>query len=109
MSIKITLSAHEVGHEEEVKTAQPKFKKPKMYKVILNNDNYTPMEFVVYVLEHFFSMDRAKATRVMMQVHTDGKGLCGVFSRDIAETKVNQVNELARQNEHPLLCSLDVA
>jgi ATP-dependent Clp protease adaptor protein ClpS len=109
MILNIRMSDHEVDHEEEVETAQPKFKKPRMYKVVLNNDDYTPMEFVVYVLEQYFAMDRAKATRVMMQVHTDGKGLCGVFSRDIAETKVSQVNELARQNEHPLLCSLDVA
>ncbi len=103
------MSDHEIDHEELVETAEPKVKKPRMYKVVLNNDDYTPMEFVVYVLENFFSMDRAKATRVMMQIHTEGKGLCGVFSRDIAETKVNQVNECARQNEHPLLCSLDVA
>ncbi|MFK5984775.1 MAG: ATP-dependent Clp protease adapter ClpS [Pseudomonadota bacterium] len=103
------MSDHEIGHEEQVETAKPKFKKPRMYKVVLNNDDYTPMEFVVYILENFFTMDRAKATRVMMQVHNEGKGLCGVFSRDIAETKVNQVNEFARQNEHPLLCSLDVA
>jgi ATP-dependent Clp protease adaptor protein ClpS len=103
------MSNHEVDHEEQVQTAKPKFKKPRMYKVVLNNDDYTPMEFVVYILENFFSMDRAKATRVMMQVHTEGKGLCGIFSRDIAETKVNQVNEFARQNDHPLLCSLDVA
>jgi len=109
MSAIINMSDHEIDHEELVETAKPKFKKPRMYKVVLNNDDYTPMEFVVYILENFFSMDRAKATRVMMQVHTEGKGLCGVFTRDVAETKVNQVNEFARQNEHPLLCSLDVA
>jgi len=93
----------------EVQTAKPKVKKPRMYKVILNNDDYTPMEFVVYILENFFQMDRAKATRVMMQVHTEGKGVCGVYTKDIAETKVEQVNEFSRKNEHPLLCTLDVA
>ncbi len=103
------MSAHEMDNEHAIETAKPKYRKPRMYKVILNNDDYTPMEFVVHVLERFFSMDRAKATRVMMQVHTEGKGLCGVYTKDIAESKVNQVNEYARDNDHPLLCDLDVA
>ena len=100
---------HNSDHEQLVETVKPKYKKPRMYKVFLNNDDYTPMEFVVYVLEQFFSMDRAKATRVMLEVHTKGKGLCGVYTRDIAETKVAQVNEYAREHDHPLLCDLDVA
>jgi len=73
------------------------------------NDDYTPMEFVVEVLENFFGMDREKATRVMLHVHTRGKGVCGVFSRDVAETKVAQVNEYARHHQHPLLCAMEEA
>lgn len=89
--------------------ARPKLKKPPMYQVVLLNDDYTPMEFVVHVLEQFFSMDRAKATQVMLHVHTQGKGLCGTFVREIAETKVAQVNEYARSKNHPLLCSMEKA
>jgi len=80
-----------------------------MYKVVLLNDDYTPMEFVVLVLETFFNMDRERATRVMLAVHTKGKGVCGIYSRDIAETKVAQVNDYARENQHPLLCSMEEA
>lgn len=80
-----------------------------MYKVILLNDDYTPMEFVVEVLESFFAMDRAKATQVMLHVHTRGVGVCGLFTREIAETKVVQVNDYARSNQHPLLCSMEEA
>ena len=87
--------------------AKPKLKRPPMYKVILLNDDYTPMEFVVHILEVFFGMDRERATRVMLNVHTQGKGICGLYTRDIAETKVSQVNDYSRQNEHPLLCTLE--
>ena len=87
--------------------AKPKLKRPPMYKVILLNDDYTPMEFVVHILEVFFGMDRERATRIMLNVHTQGKGICGLFTRDIAETKVSQVNDYSRQNEHPLLCTLE--
>ncbi|OQX41880.1 MAG: ATP-dependent Clp protease adapter ClpS, partial [Candidatus Sedimenticola endophacoides] len=89
--------------------ARPKLKRPPMYKVILLNDDYTPMEFVVEVLESFFAMDRAKATQVMLHVHTRGVGVCGLFTREIAETKVVQVNDYARSNQHPLLCSMEEA
>jgi len=89
--------------------ARPKLKPPKQYKVIVNNDDYTPMEFVVEVLMTFFSMDESKAARVMMSVHTKGKGICGVFSHEIAETKVDQVNEFSRINQHPLMCSMEEA
>ncbi len=92
-----------------VEPAKPKLERPPMYKVVLLNDDYTPMEFVVHVLEHFFHMDREKATRVMLHVHTRGMGVCGVFTREIAETKVNQVNEFSRANQHPLLCDMEVA
>ena len=89
--------------------ARPKLKEPSMYKVFLLNDDYTPMEFVVKLLEKLFGMDREKATRVMLHVHTRGKGVCGVFTREIAETKVAQVNEYSRDNQHPLLCTMEEA
>ena len=82
-------------------------KRPSMYKVLLLNDDYTPMEFVVHVLESFFSMDRQMATKVMLEVHTKGKGACGIFPYDLAETKASQVIEYARQNEHPLVCTVE--
>ena len=89
--------------------ARPQLKKPPMYKVVLLNDDYTPMEFVVEVLETFFSMNREKATRIMLHVHTRGKGACGVFSRDVAETKVAQVNEYSHEHQHPLMCAMEAA
>ncbi|MGB0712407.1 MAG: ATP-dependent Clp protease adapter ClpS [Gammaproteobacteria bacterium] len=92
-----------------VEEARPKVKQPPLFKVVLLNDDYTPMEFVVEVLETFFSMDRPKATQVMLHVHTKGKGVCGVFTRDVAETKVGQVNEFSRENQHPLLCDMEQA
>ena len=92
-----------------VEEEKPKLKPPKQYKVIVNNDDYTPMEFVVQVLMMYFSMDDAKATRVMMSVHTKGKGICGIFSHEIAETKVDQVNEFSRLNQHPLMCTMEEA
>ncbi|MFA9440474.1 MAG: ATP-dependent Clp protease adapter ClpS [Rhodocyclaceae bacterium] len=84
-----------------------KLQPPKLYKVILLNDDYTPMDFVVVVLQRFFSMDRERATRVMLQVHQDGMGICGVFPRDIAATKVEQVSSYARQHQHPLACVME--
>ena len=92
-----------------VEEDKPQLKPPKQYKVVLNNDDYTPMEFVVTVLMTFFGMDHAKATRVMMAVHTKGKGICGIYSYEIAETKVDQVNEYSKINQHPLLCSMEEA
>ena len=92
-----------------VQESRPKLKKPPMYQVVLLNDDFTPMEFVVHVLERFFSKDRAQATRIMLHVHTQGKGLCGTYVREIAETKVAQVNEYARSNNHPLLCAMEAA
>lgn len=87
--------------------ALPKLKRPPLYKVIILNDDFTPMEFVVLVLETFFNMDREKATRVMLHVHTRGVGVCGVYTKDIAETKVSIVNEYSRSNQHPLLCTME--
>lgn len=89
--------------------ARPKLKKPHMYRVVLLNDDYTPMDFVVEVLQSIFSMPHEKATQVMLHVHTKGKGVCGVFSFEIAETKVIEVNDYSRQNEHPLQCSMEEA
>ena len=89
--------------------SQPELKKPPLFKVILVNDDYTPMEFVVEVLQVFFRMNREQATQVMLAVHTQGKGVCGIFTRDIAETKATQVNQYARENEHPLLCEIEAS
>ncbi|MDP6993417.1 MAG: ATP-dependent Clp protease adapter ClpS [Woeseiaceae bacterium] len=86
---------------------KPRTKKPSMFKVLMLNDDYTPMEFVVEVLETVFGMERNKATRVMLEVHTRGKGICGVFSYEIAETKVAQVTSIAQQQQHPLLCTME--
>jgi len=93
----------------DVQEAKPALKKPPLYKVMIFNDDYTPMDFVVFVIQQFFGMDMEKATRIMLQVHTQGHGVCGVFTREIAETKVAQVNEYSRKNNHPLLCTMDKA
>ena len=87
--------------------AKPKLERPPLYRVILLNDDYTPMDFVVEVLEMFFSMPRERAVQVMLAVHTEGKGICGVFTRDVAETKAMQVNQYARESQHPLLCEIE--
>ncbi|MFN2157181.1 MAG: ATP-dependent Clp protease adapter ClpS [Anaerolineae bacterium] len=92
-----------------VQEDKPKLKRPPMFKVLLLNDDYTPMEFVVSVLESFFGMTREKATQIMLHVHTRGVGVCGVFTRDIAETKVAQVNDYSRQHQHPLMCTMEEA
>jgi ATP-dependent Clp protease adaptor protein ClpS len=82
-------------------------KKPSLYRVLLLNDDYTPMEFVVYVLERFFNKTREEATKIMLHVHQNGVGVCGVFTYEVAETKVVQVLDLARRNEHPLQCTME--
>ena len=84
-------------------------KRPPLYRVILVNDDYTPMEFVVEILQTVFGMERTKATRVMLEVHTKGKGVCGVYTFEIAETKVAQVTSIAQQQQHPLLCTMEEA
>ncbi|MGB5325104.1 MAG: ATP-dependent Clp protease adapter ClpS [Pseudomonadales bacterium] len=101
--------AADVGIEDQVveKPADPKLKTPSMYQVVMLNDDYTPMEFVVEVLETFFSFDREAATRLMLTVHTSGRAVCGVFTRDIAETKAAQVNQYSQENQHPLLCEVE--
>ncbi len=88
-------------------TAKPVLKRPPMYKVILLNDDYTPMEFVIDILISFFRHNEEQATQIMLAVHTQGKGVCGIFTKDIAETKAAQVNQYSRQNKHPLLCEVE--
>jgi len=90
-----------------VEEATPEVARPPLYQVVILNDDFTPMDFVVVVLETFFNMGRELATQVMLHVHTRGKGVCGVFTREVAETKVTQVNEFSRAHQHPLLCTLE--
>ena len=90
-----------------VTRAKPKTKKPSMYKVLLLNDDYTPMEFVVLVLERFFHKNREEATQIMLHVHRRGIGVCGVYTYDVAETKVVQVTDFARKHQHPLQCTME--
>ncbi|MDH4049114.1 MAG: ATP-dependent Clp protease adapter ClpS [Gammaproteobacteria bacterium] len=96
-------------HDLALEEARPKLKRPSLYRVVLINDDFTPMEFVVEVLQSIFGMERTRATRVMLEVHTKGKGVCGVYSYDIAETKVAQVTSVAQQQQHPLLCTMEEA
>ena len=98
---------HDVGLVTE--EAEPELKRPPMYKVILLNDDYTPMEFVVHILEIFFGMNREKATQIMLIVHTEGGAVVGIFPRDIAETKSEQVNQYAQENNHPLMSTVELA
>lgn len=95
----------ELVRDEEKTTVKP----PSMYKVVLNNDDYTPMDFVIEVLAKFFSLDIEKATQLMLTVHYQGKAICGIFTAEVAETKVVQVNQYAREHDHPLLCSMEKA
>jgi len=98
---------HHEGYDLAVEEARPKLKQPPLYRVLLINDDYTPMEFVVDILESVFSMERTQATQVMLAVHTKGKGLCGMYNYEIAETKVAQVMGIADQHQHPLLCTME--
>jgi len=96
-------------HGLVVHESKPALQKPPLYKVLLLNDDYTPMEFVVIVLEQFFRKNREEATRIMLNVHQRGSGVCGIFTREVAETKVDQVMDFAGQNQHPLQCTLEPA
>jgi ATP-dependent Clp protease adaptor protein ClpS len=95
------------GQTGVITRTAPKTKKPSMYKVLLLNDDYTPMEFVVHVLERFFNKGREEATRIMLHVHQKGIGICGVYTFEVAETKVTQVMDFARQHHHPLQCTME--
>ena len=107
MSEKREHNEHQDNFDLAIEEARPKLKEPSLYRVVLINDDYTPMDFVVDILESIFGMDRTGATQVMLEVHTKGKGICGVFSYEIAETKVAQVSGLATQHQHPLLCTME--
>ena len=87
--------------------SKTKTKKPSMYKVLMLNDDYTPMEFVIHVLEQYFAKNHDEATKIMLHVHQKGVGICGVYTYEIAETKVNQTMDLAQQNQHPLQCTIE--
>ncbi|MBK1701554.1 ATP-dependent Clp protease adapter ClpS [Thiococcus pfennigii] len=107
------MSDHQHNDERDrgvaVEEAKPKLRRPPMFKVLLLNDDYTPMDFVVQVLQTFFAMNREKATQIMLHVHTRGVGVCGVYTREIAETKVMQVNDFSRSHQHPLMCTMEEA
>ena len=109
--IDIKLSNNSEDYESNsfslVELEEPKLKKPSLYRVILLNDDYTPMEFVIYVLQTFFNYDKEKATQIMLAVHTKGKGVCGIYTKEVAETKSNQINNFAKQNEHPLVSDIE--
>ena len=107
MSERPTDTERHDGFDLAVEEAQPKVKLPPLYRVVLINDDFTPMEFVVEILESLFGMERTRATQVMLEVHTKGKGICGVFNYEIAETKVAQVMSIASQQQHPLLCTME--
>ena len=99
---------NDIDYDSSVITkTKPKTKKPSMYKVLMLNDDYTPMDFVVLVLQKFFKLSESEAMRVMLQVHQQGLGVCGVFTFEVAETKIHQVVEYARKHEHPLQCTLE--
>lgn len=100
---------HDHDHGTVVETSKPELARPPLYSVLLLNDDYTPMDFVVDVLTRFFSMSLDNATQVMLHVHTRGRGVCGIYSREVAESKVAQVNEYSRLNQHPLLCTMERA
>ena len=97
----------DTDHDTDVMVAPPELKRPPQYAVVLLNDDYTPMEFVIEILQQYFNLDLDRATQVMLTVHYEGKGIAGIYPRDIAETKSNQVNNYARSQGHPLLCQIE--
>jgi ATP-dependent Clp protease adaptor protein ClpS len=99
--------SHPQDDEVVVQETDVALERPPLYQVVLLNDDYTPMEFVVHILELFFNLSRETATHVMLQVHLKGKGICGTYTREIAEAKVAQVNSYSRENQHPLLCTME--
>jgi len=106
-SIRMIYMATQKNDESLLEAERSKVKPPPLYKVLILNDDFTPMEFVILVLQQFFGMDRERATRIMLQVHREGSGVCGVFPKDVAATKVEQVVSFARQHQHPLACVME--
>lgn len=110
---RLSLDGEELEREGDLDVAiapeKTELKPPSLYQVLLLNDDFTPMDFVVEVLEKFFSMPEDAATQIMLTVHTHGKAVCGVYSRDVAETKAHLVNDFSRENQHPLLCKTEKA
>lgn len=98
---------HEHEHGVALASVRPEVEKPSLFQVVLLNDDFTPMDFVVEVLRGFFSMNQEQSVQVMLHVHTRGKGVCGLFTREVAETRVSQVNEYSRNHQHPLLCTME--
>jgi ATP-dependent Clp protease adaptor protein ClpS len=98
---------HQHEHGVAVAPSKPETQRPSLFQVVLLNDDFTPMDFVVEVLRSFFSMDQERAVQVMLHVHTRGKGVCGVFTREVAESRVTQVNQYSRTHQHPLLCTME--
>lgn len=96
-----------IDHDKLLEAVKKKVQPPPMYKVLLNNDDYTPMDFVIEILMRFFNVDAEKANQLMLTVHYRGKAVCGIYTAQIAETKVMQVNQYARKNQHPLMCSME--
>jgi len=103
----MTDTDHKSGDGLAVQEAKPALKRPDMYKVLLINDDYTPMDFVIMLLQSVFRLDHESAAQIMMHVHTKGVGICGVFTREVAETKVRQVMDLSQKGEHPLQCTME--
>jgi len=112
VKLKFSASDSQVPSDDTSTVAtldKPITKKPSLYRVIILNDDYTPMEFVVYVLQAFFGFDKDKAQQIMLAIHTHGKGVCGIFTREVAETKSLQINNFAKDNEHPLVSNIEEA
>ena len=112
VKLKFSASGSQVPSDDTSTVAtldKPITKKPSLYRVIILNDDYTPMEFVVYVLQAFFGFDKDKAQQIMLAIHTHGKGVCGIFTREVAETKSLQINNFAKDNEHPLVSNIEEA
>ena len=109
LSMSIDKNSTDWQHEDDtvVEESRPKLKKPRLFQAVLLNDDYTPMEFVVVLIEQFFYKSRENATQIMLKIHTEGKGVCGVYTEDVAETKAAVVNQYAMDHQHPLLCQIE--
>ena len=109
LSMSIDKNSTDWQHEDDtvVEESRPKLKKPRMFQAVLLNDDYTPMEFVVVLIEQFFYKSRENATQIMLKIHTEGKGVCGVYTEDVAETKAAVVNQYSMDHQHPLLCQIE--